>query len=99
MTAAQRNKDHSNRLTGIQIIEFSGNRSSRQKINSNLEHVNKKINVLYLMAYQNIAPNSCRVHTLFKCTWNTRIDYMLDHKGFLGDSAGKNPPAMQETLV
>ena len=32
MTATERDKDHSNRLTGIQIMEFSGNRSSRQKI-------------------------------------------------------------------
>jgi hypothetical protein len=35
----------------------------------------------------------------FKCTWNTKIGYMLDHKGFLGGSVGKNPPVMQETLV
>lgn len=51
MTATERDKDHSNRLTGIQIMEFSGNRSSRQKINSNLEHVNKTVNVLYLLTY------------------------------------------------
>ena len=25
----------------------------------------------------------------FKCTWNTKIGYMLDHKGFLGGLAGK----------
>ena len=25
----------------------------------------------------------------FKCTWNTKIGYMLDHKGFLDSSVGK----------
>ena len=28
-----------------------------------------------------------------------QTDYVLDHKGFLGGSAGKNPLVMQETLV
>lgn len=82
MTATKRNKDHSNGLTrdsnnGVLKIV---NRSSRQKINSNIEYVNKMINVLYLMTYQSTAPNNCRIHTLFKCTWNTKIDYMLNHK-------------------
>lgn len=55
------------------------NRSSRQKISNNIKYVNKMINVLYLMTYI----EHCRIHILFMCIWNTKIDHILDHKAIL----------------
>ena len=49
-------------------------RTSRQKINKEIENLNNSINQIHLTDRQNTPSNISRIYILLKCTWNILQD-------------------------
>ena len=49
-------------------------RTSRQKINKEIEDLNNSINQIHLTDRQNTPSNISRIYILLKCTWNILQD-------------------------